>query len=247
MTSCVALHPSTALARAELLEERTVLLAAPFWKGEDPAAPGTLWVGTGIPATNFILQRYAGRGVELAIKVHLRQGADLLPSYVDTDGILHVEVPAGHQMAPIEHINRAKWNFTFSVDTGFRTKKYTLEDFTARLFVDVDPSRKTDFLKLDLAVKDEFPVGQYNGYGWEYDGDFIITDDEGTNVVTQNSQNLAFYDEFIDADPDAPGQQSYMEADFPPGEFDVVLHLIAADKTWRAKLHVVFDVVEVRD
>jgi hypothetical protein len=70
----------------------------------------------------------------------------------------------------------------------------------------------------------------------------VIPDDEGTDHVTQNSQNLAFYRTQIDGDPNTPGIQPY---NFGPGQFDVVMMIKRKHGGERSEtvLHVVFDVV----
>jgi hypothetical protein len=208
---------------------------------QDSGALGTMWAGAGIPSTNFILRRYEDAGIELAIKAHLRFGADILPTYVDEDGIVHVEVPAGHQT---DHDDRAKWNFAFSYDVALDPGNSDLEDYRGTLLIDLDPSPKTDYLKLRLSEVDPLPSppDQPSGYGWTYHGVAVIPDDEGNGKVTQNSQNLGFYLDLIDVDPHTPGVQHY-DPDFGPGQFDVVMTL----GRWHQKealLHVVFDVVE---
>ena len=51
-----------------------------------------------------------------------------------------------------------------------------------------------------------------NGFGWKAKNTTVIPDDEGTDRVTQNSQNLAFYATLIDGDPDTRGIQPYTSA-----------------------------------
>lgn len=198
---------------------------------QDPGAPGTIWVGSGIPATNFVRRVYEHGGVELAIKAHYRQGSDILPSFVDEDGTIHVKVPAGPQVADPEHDvpgpnpDRARWNFTFSYNVGLKPGNPDLDRYRGWLLIDIDPSRRTKFLPLRLDELTDSPTGQQSGYGWVKGDTVVIGDDEGTSQVTQNSQNLAFYDDLIDADPWTPGKQSYKDAGFGPGQFDVVMVL----------------------
>jgi hypothetical protein len=207
---------------------------------QDSGAPGNMWAGTGIPSTNFVLRRYEYSGIELAIKAHLRQGADILPTLVDSDGVVHVEVPTGSQPGVP---NRAAWNFTFSYDVALKPGNPDLEEYRGYLLIDVDPSKRTRYLKLKLVKLPGTPTGQASGYGWASQGVVAIGDDEGTSQVTQNSQNLAFYEDLIDADPYTPGKQSYVATDYGPGQFDVKMILKKRHRT-SAELHVVFDVVE---
>ena len=137
-------------------------------------------------------------------------------------------------------------NFTYSYDVALDPSNPTLDNYEAELWIDLDPSEKTDFLKLELvklgppAVFSPCTPGHSNGYGWKNKGTTVIPDDEGTNFVTQNSQNLGFYLSLIDNDPKAKGIQPYT---FGPGQFDVVMS-IKRKGTEKTVLHVVFDVVD---
>jgi len=209
---------------------------------QDPGAPGTMWAGTGIGAANFIIRQYEKAGIELAMKGHLRQGPDVPPTYIDGDGVIHVEVPTGSQPGVP---NRAAWNFAYSYDVALDPGNPDLEDYRGYLMIDIDPSKETDYLKLRLDKLTDTPTGQRNGYGWVYMGTPVIPDDEGTSKVSQNSQNMAFYDDIIDADPDTPGQQSYVASGYGPAQFDVKMVLKRGRHGKNeAELHVVFDVVD---
>jgi hypothetical protein len=209
---------------------------------QDSGAPGTMWAGTGIPSTNFVLRQFERYGIELAIKAHLRYGADILPTYVDEQGIVHIEVPAGPQGAGNLE-NYAKWNFAYSYDVELDPGNPDLEDYRGYLMVDIDPSSRTKYLKLKLK-KLGSPNGDENGYGWVVWSTVQIGDDEGTPQVTQNSQNMTFFDSYIDVDPHTPGKQSYKDSGFGPGQFDVKMVLQHKYSRRSAELHVVFDVVD---
>ena len=127
----------------------------------------------------------------------------------------------------------------------------TLDQYKAELWIDLDPSEKTDYLKLELArIGSPAAAGpcprepDTNGFGWKAKGVStpIIPDDEGTDRVTQNSQNLAFYAAQIDTNPSMRGIQPYT---FGPGQFDVVLKIKrkSGGSSDQTELHVVFDVV----
>jgi hypothetical protein len=223
---------------------------------QDALAPGTLWVGAGIPATNFMLKQNPDAGVELAIKAHYRQGADIRPTYVDSGGRVHVEVPSGPQVVDPAHgvsvanPARAAWNFTFSYDAALPGARPSLDYYDAELWIDLDPSPKTKFLKLKLAKVGSptpGPEPDRNGYGWKAGSTVVIGDDEGTQRVTQNSQNYAFYASLIDTNRSQPGIQPYA---FGPGQFDVVLMIDGKGRRGgrhgndSTAIHVVFDVVD---
>ncbi len=216
---------------------------------QDTCTPGFLWQGTGNPATTFQRKRNLDAGVELAIKAIFRQGPDIRSTYVDGDGLVHIEVPTGTQLTPAPNPNRAAWNFTYSYDVALDPTNPMLDGWDAELWIDLDPSEKTKYLKLKLAkVAPPAPAApcprepDTNGYQWKSGNTVVINDDEGTDHVTQNSQNLAFYRTQIDGDPTTPGIQPY---NFGPGQFDVVMMIKrkqAGEKS-RTVLHVVFDVV----
>jgi hypothetical protein len=207
---------------------------------QDTCAMGTLWQGAGNPATTFQRKRNLDAGIELAIKGIIRGGADLRSTYVDGDGLVHIEVPAGAGSSA----NRALWNFTYSYDVALNPTNPTLDNYEAELWIDFDPSPKTDYLKLKLAKLGP-PNGSacprepdLNGYGWKAGNTIVIPDDEGTDHVTQNSQNLGFYPSELDG------------YTFGPGQFDVVMTIKRKNNRnkddngeTKTTLHVVFDVV----
>ena len=210
---------------------------------QDSCAPGTLWQGGGNPATTFQRKRDEDAGIELAIKGVVRQGADIRSTYVDEDGLVHIEVPTGAQPGVP---NRAAWYFTYSYDVALDPSNPTLDKYDAELWIDFDASEKTDYLKLKLAKLGPPPAAvpcpepDKNGYGWKAGSTIVIGDDEGTDRVTQNSQNLAFYASEIDSNPNVKGIQPYT---FGPGQFDVVMKIRQKGKGGPIVLHVVFDVV----
>jgi len=215
------------------------------------ATPGFVWQGSGNPNTGFLRKRNFDSGIELGIKAIFRQGPDIPPTYVDGQGRVHVEVPTGPQPG---HPNRAIWSFNYSFGAYLPGASLTLDNYDATLWIDLDPSADTKFLKLKLTKLG--PPGMapshINGWGWKSGNTVVIPDDEGTQRVTQNSQNYAFYASLIDADPNTPGIQPYT---FGPGEFDVVMRMKKKggddngngnghddDDGWTT-IHVVFDVV----
>jgi hypothetical protein len=190
--------------------------------------PGFIWAGAGNTATTFQRKRNLDAGVELAIKGKLRGGLDRRSSYVDGDGLVHIEVPTGSQPAVA---NRAAWNFDYSYDVALDPSNPPLDRYHGELWIDLDPSEGTRYLKLRLArlAPNTAPPQcttepDRNGLGWKSGNTVVIPDDEGdpASKVTQNSQNYAFYSSLIDSDPGQRGVQPYA---FGPAEFDVVMIL----------------------
>lgn len=217
----------------------TYIQTEPDATAQDTESAGNLWVGNGIPATNMMLRENPFAGVELSIKAHLRGGADILPTLVDGDGNIHVEVPSGIQPGT-EANPRAKWNFTFSYNVALNASNPTLDGYDAWLLVDSDPTTDTEYTKLRLARLGPTPVPgpgnvspDTNGFGWKIGATTAIPDDEGTAKVTQNSQNYAF-----------GYSPAYAAAGFPEGQFDVIMIISKKFGPKVNELHVVFDVVD---
>jgi hypothetical protein len=214
---------------------------------QDTCTTGFLWQGESNPAITLLRKRNLDAGIELAIKGILRSGPDQPPTYVDSAGIVHIEVPSGEQVVGN---NRAKWNFTFSYDVALNLANPTLANYEAWLLVDLDASKKTKYLPLRLSKLLPYPnfpcatSDDFNGYVWKEGNTIRIGDDEGTEKVTQNSQNIGFpyYRDRIDGNPNVSGIQTY---NFTAGQFDVILAIV---KRWDLKtlttVHVVFDVVD---
>ncbi len=122
----------------------------------------------------------------------------------------------GHSV-PVANAGRAAWSFDYSINTGLNGSADALDDFDFQLLIDLDPSGGVDYLTLTLE-----PGGTgSSAHHWEDSlANAIISDDDGTTQITQNSQNLAFYAAAIDTDPNTPGIQPYT---FGPGEFDIEL------------------------
>lgn len=220
---------------------------------EDSCNPGFLWQGAGNPSTTFQRKRNLEAGVELALKAIIRQGPDIRSTYADGDGLVHIEVPTGTQVG---NPGRAAWNFTYSYDVALDSSNPNLDRYDGDLWIDLDPSKKTRYLKLKLSKggviqSDPCLEPDLNGYRWKFGNIVVIPDDEGTQKVTQNSQNYAFYIAAIgDTDRQTPGVQPYT---FGLAEFDVVLMLSEKDghsdddddddDDDSTILHVVYDVV----
>lgn len=91
--------------------------AEPDPAAEDPASPGNLFVGTGIPAENFGTARNEDAGIELGLMVLYRQGPTVLSTDDYADGVLHFAVASGPQSTAngsfVNNLNRAAWTSPF--------------------------------------------------------------------------------------------------------------------------------------
>ncbi len=200
---------------------------APDFTAQDPSAPGTLYVGTGIPAENFGVARNESAGIELGLMVLYRQGPTVVSTDNYADGILNFNVASGPQSTANgssgNNINRAAWNFTFSVATGLNSVPTNLSSHTFQLLYDVDPGPGTNYRTLTLEPKPSPGPGE-SGYQWR-DSAFVvpfIADDEGNANVTQNSENYSFgfFQSFLTS-PYGPGNSFA-----GPAQFDIILQAL---------------------
>lgn len=173
--------------------------ASPDPSAFDPASPGNLYAGSGIPAVNFGTARNESAGIELGMMILYRQGPTVASSDDYADGVLEYDVASGAQSTAngsfANNAARAAWNFTYSVATGLNGATTDLNDFTFQLLIDVDPGPGTNFQTLALEAELTPQAAGQSGFQWRLVpmGPVPIADDEGTTNVTQNSQNYAFY------------------------------------------------------
>lgn len=217
----------------------------PDASAQDPASPGNLYAGSGIPATNFGTATNAAAGIELGMMVLYRQGPNIASTDTYDDGMLEFDVASGPQSTAngsfADNVNRAAWNYTFSIATGLGGATTTLADFTFQLLVDVDPGPGTTFRTLQLEAEGTPQAAGQSGFAWRdlALNALVIPDDEGTANVTQNSQNYAFgqYQAFLTA-PYGVGS-----AFAGPAQFDLVLQAFSGAQLV-ARNHVVVNVAE---
>jgi len=198
--------------------------------------------GTGNPASGWEIQNNGP--FQLATDVHYRTGNTVQPDSVDGHNVMTYTMPDGPQVVDPSHgvssarADRGATSFDFSFSTA-HTGNMTIQDFLQNggeflWKLDLDPTQKNDPLVLH-AVYD--PVHNTGGSHvvWENSAGVIVIGDDGGNAyVTQNSQNLAFYQAFIDTDPHTPGIQPGGVS--PAGQYTieaeiVVNHHVVADLT----------------
>jgi hypothetical protein len=175
--------------------------------------------GSGNPGTGWEVQNNGP--FQLATDVHYRQGDTVQPDSVDGHNIMTYHMPAGPQVEDPDHNvppdsgphqPHAATSFDFSFSTA-HTGTVTIQDFLANggefiWKLDLDPTQKNDPLVLH-AVYDPLHNPGGSHVVWETSaGQIVIADDAGNASVTQNSQNLGFYQQFIDTDPHTPGIQT---------------------------------------
>jgi hypothetical protein len=222
-------------------------------RGEDPCHAGEVYQGSGAPNTGWARKRNLDAGIELALKAIMRQGPDIPASYVDSNNLIHFEVPSGTQVG---NPNRAAWSWNYSIIVGLLPgNPDLLTGYDIELWVDSDATERQQWVKLKLgrvgAATTQTACGtgvepDLNGLGWKNKGQVIIGDDEGTDHETQNSQNVAFWLSVIDSSRRDQGIQTYT---YGPAQFDVILSVKKTSDRGnsgdtRTTLHVVFDVLD---
>jgi len=158
-------------------------------KGTPSTADDEMFFGDGNKPTNYNISVDSKTDIELGLKIHYRQGADIIPTSVDADGTAHYAVPSGTQVVDPAHDvgvanpNRAAWNFDFSVNTGLNGSTHTLDDFDFRITITSGDGEK--------GVFDLQHLGPGNTPWGTPAGGFA--DEDGSNPqLSQNSVNLGF-------------------------------------------------------
>lgn len=173
---------------------------------------GNMWVGSGIPVTDF--QKQATGAFEVALNGNYRQGDTVKAFSVDQKGAVHFDLPGGTQVVdpahnvPSDNPNRAAASFNYSVtiddDGPYGSWGAFLSDNKVELKIDIDPSSGVSYLTLGLFHDEDLGTGSADTY-WATkfaDGtpdQIIIADDAGNDHASQNSQNMVFYKAVIEA------------------------------------------------
>ena len=197
---------------------------APDLSAFDPLSAGNLYVGSGIPGTNFAVARNTTEGIELGLMVLYRTGPTVASTDTFADGVLDFNVASGPQSTSTgsgsDLATRAAWNFTYSIATGLNSGT-NLTDHTFQLLFDVDPGPGVNYRTLTLEAENTPQAAGQSGFQWrdEATNAVLIFDDEGTTQVTQNSQNYAFYQLFTNPYDVAHGFAG-------PATFDIILRAL---------------------
>jgi hypothetical protein len=156
--------------------------------GTPSAADDEMYFGSGNRPTNYNISTDNKTGIELGLKIHYRQGDDITPTSVDSDGTAHYTAPAGTQVVDAAHnvstanATKAAWNFDFSVNSG---SNHTLDDFDFRITIKSGDGEVGTFDLQHLAP------GNTPWVNASHTGGFA--DEDGANThLSQNSVNLNF-------------------------------------------------------
>ena len=201
---------------------------SPDPSAQNPASPGNLFAGSGIPATNFGTARNEGAGIELGLMTLYRQGPTVMSLDDYADGVLNFSVASGPQSVVngsfLNNANRAAWNFTYSVATGLNGATTDLSDHTFQLLYDVDPGAGATYRTLSLEAEVTPQAAGQSGFQWRDQGTNLvfIVDDKGNVNVTQNSQNYVFgFFQLFLASPYGPANSFA-----GPATFDIILQAL---------------------
>jgi hypothetical protein len=160
-------------------------------KGTPTTSDDEMFFGDGNLPTNYNITVDDKADIELGLKVHYRQGNDILPVSVDADGTAHYVVPDGTQVVDPAHgvssanPARAAWNFDFSVNTGLEGSTNTLDDFDFRIIITSGDGEQGVFDLNHLAPGNTPWVNDPPTGGF--------ADEDGSDPqLSQNSVNLGF-------------------------------------------------------
>lgn len=189
---------------------------------------GHLLTGSGVPATGLQVTEQGHN--ELAIYMGYRTGDFIQPASVSPDGDLLFNGRAGAQVIDPAHnvtvarADRGAMAEGWSFDTGANGPGgMTQQQFLAAggqeiIKIDLDPGAGEKNLILK-AVYDAVhnPGGSHivwqaadNTFAAQgiHQGDILVADDGGNQYTTQNTTNLAFFNNLIDHNPNQAGIQS---------------------------------------
>jgi hypothetical protein len=201
--------------------------------------------GSGNPATGWETENNGA--FQLGSNVHYRTGDTAQPTAVDEHGTLFYNMPAGPQVVDPAHnvssavANRGATSFDFSFDTGVGPGSHqTIQQFLASggqfLFsIDLDPGAGNDPLQLHAVYDPVHNTGGSHVVWQDSHHNIVIGDDGGNAFVTQNSQNLAFYQSLIDVDPNHHGVQTGGIS--PAGTYDIQEQIIDRHHEVLADIH----------
>ncbi len=207
---------------------------------------GHILNGGGNPADGWEIQNNGD--FQIATDVHYRQGDTVQPVAATDAGLLVYSMPAGPQVVdavhnvPTANANRAATSFDWSFDTGTHQ---TIQQFLASggefiVKIDLDPTQHDNPLTLHAVYDPSINTGGSHVVWEDSHNNVLIGDDGGNDFVTQNSQNLAFYQSLIDVDPHTHGIQTGPVG--PDGIFDIEEQIVAPHHQVLADVHSVLQI-----
>ena len=148
---------------------------------------GTMYFGTGNSPNGYVISQHEGAGVETALKVHIRNGADYVPTAVTSGNVVHFNVDSGAGSAA-SWGTPAKWNFDYSITTGLNGSMFDMDDFDFKIRIDTDSTGAVAYKDFELLT-----LGVGNTPFVAVGGGIAFADEDGTNSnIAQNSVNFGF-------------------------------------------------------
>jgi hypothetical protein len=201
----------------------------------DPTATkpdGTALFGAGNPGTGWAIEEY--RNFEMGVNVHYRQGAQVQPGAIKNGELVYYGPDGAQVVDPAHNVssaapNRAAMSTDVSFSTGANGKPgETLEQFLKHgefiWRIDLDPSKKVKELELHAEYDPILNPGGSHIVWKDDHGNVFKKDDAGNAYTTQNSDNLSFYQAYIDTNPHLPGVQTGGIA--PAGTYDMEFQIV---------------------
>jgi hypothetical protein len=149
------------------------------------------WGGGGNSLLHYNIADLNDQNIELGLKFHVRDGADITKTSVDADGTVHYSATAGN-----EDLTHTLVNFDYVVNTGLNGSSSTLADFDFKMVVEQTQGATTKTAVFDFDAGTHSWVLEGNptvGYGGA--DDFRAGTTPSATVVSQvaeNSENFSF-------------------------------------------------------
>lgn len=173
-----------------------------------------MYFGDGNTPNNWVISQHEGAGIETALKVHHRGGADY--AIASTSGeIVKFDVMSGTASGST---TRAEWNFDYAITTGLNGTTTDLDDFDFQLKIDKNSGAGVDYMIFNLEGSNgntPFVARDGNGAIIGVSGEDPSSGDGSLPYISQDSVNFGF--NFIKNAIDSGGYN------FGTGTFDIEL------------------------
>jgi hypothetical protein len=158
--------------------------------GGQPHPNDPWWGGGGNSLGHYNIADLNDQNVELGLKFHYRQGADITLTSVDNDGTVHYTATSGNQDATHSLVN-----FDYVVNTGFHGGTETLADFDFKMVIEQTQGTTTKTAVFDFNAATHVWTMEGNPAAHFGGDDFRAGTTPSATVMSQvseNSENFAF-------------------------------------------------------